>query len=191
VHFLPGAVLARAVPVGCFVGTWRAMGTQMSAELLAEAELGRWDWAALREADGNATLIPVALREMLASTSPEEVEPAYWRIENHVVVQGQLYQAAVQVAGVILAALACVDRPRWVRVSLLELLFQIVNGSPHESEVAVGFGDLAEACRAAARQGLWVLYRELLDGERAAAKEILEVVEVESDRLLTVLSRLA
>jgi hypothetical protein len=166
------------------------MESAMSAEYLGELELSRWDWSALRAVSGHAGLVPDALRAMFKSTTPEEAKSAYWRLENYVVVQGQLSEAAVPVVSVVLAALAWPDRPRWVRISLLELLFQIVNGYSDQSEVALGSDDLDESCKASARQGLWVLYRELVDGERAAAKDVLEVIEVDHDRLVAVLASL-
>jgi hypothetical protein len=45
---------------------------------------------------------------------------------------------------------------------------------------------LAERCRAKAREGLWIFYKELVDGDGTdseAAFEILERIETDSSRL--------
>jgi hypothetical protein len=166
------------------------MTNAISTELLAELELERWDWTRLRQAGGNAGHVPGAIRALLNSRSPEELDEPYWKLENHIVVQGRLYQAALPAVSVLIAALACPERPDWVRIGLLDLLFQLVNGTSDESEVANGLGDLAITCKQAARQGLWVLYRELLEGEQDAAKDVLEEIEEDHDRLAAVLAAL-
>jgi hypothetical protein len=162
----------------------------MSAEHLAELELNRWDWSRFRQATGNAGHVPGAIRALLDSGTPDDVDIPYWKLENHIVVQGQLYQAALPAVSVLIAALTWTERPSWVRVGVLDLLFQLVNGTAHESEVTANGIDLAESCKQAARQGLWVLYRELLDGERDAAKDVLFEIERNHDRLAAVLQTL-
>ena len=100
-----------------------------------------------------------------------------------------MFDASVFLVSALVAAL--VDpRPRHVRIAVLDLLFQIVCGEPHEEEIARGNHDLTERCREAARQGLWILYRELLTGERDAARDVLEVIEHDSARLLTFLEKM-
>lgn len=143
---------------------------------IAEVEMGRIAWGDLRTAGGFASSIPRALADLYVASTPEQAQDAYWRLENHVVVQGQLYQAAEQVVSVLLAVLS-EERPRYVRISSLELLFQIVVGEPHVQELALGNANLAERCKNKAREGLWTLYKELHQGEREAAREVLEVIE--------------
>ena len=163
----------------------------MGTELLAELELDRWDWSGLRQATGGASHVPAAIRALLSSASPDDLDEPYWLLENHVVSQGRLYQAALPVVSVLIAALTCADRPIWVRTGLLDLLFQLVNGTADESEVGIGEQDLALACKQAARQGLWVLYRELMDGDQDAAKDVLCEIEDDHARLIAVLATLA
>jgi len=153
---------------------------------LVEVELQRTDWSGVREAAGPATAIPHAIRSLLIAATPEDVRPPYWELENHVVLQGQLFEAAADVVPVLLAALVD-ERPRHVRIAVLELLFQIVTGEPHVEEVERGNADLTETCRARAREGLWLLYRELVEGERDAARDVLQAVETDSARLMAFL----
>jgi hypothetical protein len=118
----------------------------------------------------------------LSAATPGEADAAYWKLENHVVVQGQLFQAAESVVPVLLAALV-EPRPEHVRASVLELLFQILAGHADETEVALSNGGVADACKARAREGLWVLYGELQFGHREAAIECIELIETDPTRL--------
>ncbi len=147
-----------------------------------KAELSRYPWAQLHEASGPAVEIPGSLEEMFTADSPDAVKAAYWKLENHVVVQGQLFNVAPPVVSVLLAALLD-HSPSFVRIGILELLFQILNGESHSSEREQ---DLSDTCRQLARAGLWLLYAELkaeLPGQRAAAIEILELIETDASRL--------
>lgn len=155
----------------------------MNAKQLVEVEVLRQDWSFLRQASGTADGIPDALRQLIWAQSPEEVQAAYWRLENHVVVQGQLFESAVSTTHVLMAALVSQDRPDFVRIGVLELLFQIVSGESDESEVARGLVDLGEQCRRAARAGLWLLYREMTEGQMDGAREVIAIIEHEPNRL--------
>ena len=163
----------------------------MDTEALAEIELARWDWSRLRQATGPATHVPGSIRAMLSAATPDELDEYYWELENHVVIQGRLFQAAPPVVAVLMAALTCAERPSWVRIGVLDLLFQLVIGTSHESEIANGSHLLGATCKKTVRHGLWVLYRELIEGERDAARDILDQVEEDRDRLVAVLAQLS
>lgn len=145
-------------------------------------ELNRHPWEDLREIAGSAGNVRGSLRRMLTAATPTDAEKAYWELENHVVVQGQLFESAERVVPVLLAALLD-ESPPHVRISILELLFQIVSGEAHPEEENQQIGD---KCRQRAREGLWLLYRELscsLKGQREAAVEVLEVLETDMHRV--------
>lgn len=146
-----------------------------------ELEISRHPWATLRKLNGTAEHIGSALFELTYAADTDAAKAAYWKIENSAVVQGQLFESAMHVIPCLLALLL-EERLRCIRISALELLFQIVAGEADEEEVSRGNADLGDACRAKAREGLWLLYRELLMGEREAAREILEVIDPEVDR---------
>ncbi|MET7460418.1 hypothetical protein [Nonomuraea sp. NPDC005501] len=124
---------------------------------------------------------------MLAATTADEVERYYWQLENRAVVQGQLYSAAPPLTSVLIAALLD-DIARPARIGALDLLYQLVKGTPHPDE-AESHPNLGEECRARAYEGIWILYKELLYGEAGAAKDVLEVVEHDPDRLHWFLTR--
>jgi hypothetical protein len=155
---------------------------------LAEIEIARIEWSSLRELTGTAEKIPAALLDLLSAPTESAANAAYWRLENHVVVQGQLFQAAEAVVSVLLAGLSQ-SRAQHIRSSVLELLFQILAGHPDESEMASNDG-LGEACKAKAREGLWILYQEMAVGEREAAKECIELIETDKKRLQDFLDNL-
>jgi hypothetical protein len=151
-----------------------------------EIELQRTNWEQVLEASGPATNIPIALREFLTSKDAEECERAYWQLEGNIVVSGHVYEAAFYAVPVLLLALLKKDRPEYVRVWILELLFQIVNGySLDEDKV-----DYHERCITAAREGLWILYDNYIDEILSTEKDgfdlivrIIKLVEVDQSRL--------
>ena len=144
-------------------------------QLLATVELRRHDWAKFRVADNKPLDVPLYLEGLIGAESSDAAEAHYWGLENEVVIQGQLYNSAVPVTSVIMACL-CDDLTRPARTWLMELLFQIVNGESIDDETEFGNANLGDQCRAVAREGLWVLYRELHYGDVRAAKAILDVL---------------
>lgn len=156
---------------------------------LAEIEIARTPWNTLRVMMGTAEHVPAALRQLLSATTAAEGDAAYWKLENRVVVQGQLYNSAEFVVPVLLAALL-EPRPRHTTIGILELLFQIVSGQSHEDEVLLGCADLGDRCKARAREGIWVLYGELMHGLRESAQEIVAVIETDPTRLDAIVKQL-
>lgn len=162
----------------------------MSRKLIVDAAIARYDWGKMQEADGPAIRIPTAFVELIDSTGTEVAKKAYWKLENHVVLQGSLFEASVSVVSLIGAALAEPNRPKWVKIALLDLLFQIVDGESHSDEVARGLPDLGQRCRNEAKKLLWILYGIFQDGELwDAAREIIERID-DDHVLLTNLDRL-
>jgi len=162
----------------------------MCRKLIVDAAIARYDWSNLREANGTAAGIPTAFIELLDSAGPEDSVKAYWKLENHVVLQGALFEASVGTVSLIGAAMVEPERPKWVRIQLLELLFQIVMGESHPEEVNRGFANLREECHNEANKLLWILYGIFQDGELwHAAREIIEIID-ENDELLKTLDNL-
>lgn len=83
------------------------------------------DWSKIKTAHGYATLIPAALKE-LTSLDADERHSGYWGIDNYVILQGDLHEAAYYVIEPILEILEnknCIDYG-----TPLELLIQIAYG---------------------------------------------------------------
>jgi hypothetical protein len=129
------------------------------------------DWSCLRGATANGEGVRHAIAQLLASDSGDAAQRAYWCIENHAFIQGELFEVSEACSSVLVSALAD-PREKWIRIAVLELLFQILSG--HASATLHTPLDLVQRCREAVREGLWLLLREVLAGEREAALDVLE-----------------
>ena len=147
---------------------------EMSADECVKRLIAGTKWSDLQSASGTAEGVTAALQSMIFAATAEDVESVYWQLENVVVVSGGVYESAVAVVPVILAALMDANRPSFIRIGLLELLFQIVHSETRFDANTVG---VHIRCRDAARSGLWLLYREMVYGITQAAREIIEVLE--------------
>ena len=142
---------------------------------IAEKLISQIEWDSYTEIAGPALHIGAALLELLSSNDAASAETAYWKIENHVVVQGSLFSSAAPVTRVLVAAL--IDSPPpYIRISILDLLYQILSGwSPEEND------RLVQECRRFAIEGFWLLVREYVYGPRDAAMDVLEILDTDFD----------
>lgn len=141
---------------------------------LAERLMETIDWSRLRSANGDGEGVRHAIGQLLASDCGDAAQQAYWGIENHAFVQGELFEVSEACSSVLVASLAD-SRERWVRIAVLELLFQIVSGHASSTPSTPDSPrDLARRCHEAVREGLWLLFREALMGERDAALDVLD-----------------
>lgn len=138
---------------------------------VAESLMETIDWSRLRSANGNGERVRHAMGQLLASDSGDAAQQAYWGIENHAFVQGELFEVSEACSSVLVASLAD-PREMWVRLAVLELLFQIVSG--RASSTPDTPPDLERRCHEAVREGLWLLFREALTGQRDAALDVLD-----------------
>ncbi len=154
----------------------------MTTSNMAERLLASTNWSNLHAMSGGGERVHRALCELLASEDGEAAQRAYSGIENHAFVQGELFEVTEACSSVLVASL--VDtREKWVRVAVLDLLFQILSGYPSTSPGTPS--DIVQRCHRVAREGLWLLYREAICGEREAAFDVLEQLgEAEKARRL-------
>jgi len=167
------------------------MGRQVG--WLVEELLKSREWGSLRWSGGYATELPAGLKRLIVAKNEQEAKEAYWSIDNAVVVQGQLFEAAEFLVAPLLAALAD-DLSDSARLRVLDLLFEIGSGVPDESEVARGNVGLGERCRRAVCEGVWLIYEQLYSVEERVRKTALEIVaDLEADefRRLVVLKAIA
>lgn len=148
---------------------------------IAAVLLDSIDWSCLTVCgDKAADDVPRAFRALLDSQNSTQAEQAYWRIDNNVVVQGNVYDSAPAAVAVILSALTDFQRPIHVQVCLLELLAQIVFGSVSGIEEVPSDCQLEHACLEAAREGIWTLYKLVscfATKHREIAEAALDVLE--------------
>ena len=147
---------------------------------LVEAELIRHPWSSLEVLGGFATDVPRRIRVLLTATSAAEAKSAYWKLENHIVVQGGVFEAASHSMQVFLAALANNELPFFVKVAVFELCFQILNGMDESDSE---WDNIERRCREVALEGIWLFYRELLGEHHDAVREIIELIDPEPSRL--------
>jgi hypothetical protein len=93
------------------------------------------DWSMLRQASGTSEHVPGALRELLSLDSGLR-KKAYWQLDNYVVLQGSLYEAAPFVVRALLQTWPEDDA---VKDRLYDLLVELANGGAPE-EMAVTWG---------------------------------------------------
>jgi hypothetical protein len=106
-------------------------------------EFERYDWSQLR-ASRTARDVPSAINALLGASNEEDADRAYWKIDNVVVVQGSLFEAAIPTTACLLVGLVqCneIARPR-----VLELLVQLTAGEDSPEEVKLGRQGIAEEC---------------------------------------------
>lgn len=101
-------------------------------------------WSRIKCQVGYASHVPTAVRDLL-SDDLKTVKAAYWRLENHVVVSGMLYEAAAYLPEILIEALDLTPH----KEDILELLFQIGNGYSLENP-----DELRRTCYTAVTTGL-------------------------------------
>ncbi|MEV7228788.1 hypothetical protein AB0M79_17450 [Polymorphospora sp. NPDC051019] len=149
----------------------------------------RFDWSGLRcGCDQGARHVPSSFAALVAAQTEEEADGAGLR--NHIEVQSMLFESAVPVVSMILAALdeeLLTDAARW---GLLYLLMVLVLGESEHVEVLSGRPDLELECRDAARDGIPLLYEELrkerVRGRAEYAICILEALGEDRDELIAI-----
>lgn len=146
---------------------------------IAERLLNTIQWQTLKSATGSGERIREALLSLLSAENPEAANAAYWRIENQAFIQGELFEVAEACATVLTASLLDPRAP-WVRIASLEILFQVLSGYTSNNNNTPE--DLKERCVRSVRDGLWLIVREAIDGQRDSAMELLELLN-ESHRL--------
>jgi hypothetical protein len=89
------------------------------------ARLDQIPWSELQQAHGHAGHVPAAVRGLL-SEDEREVTAAYWRLDNAVVLQSDLYEAAAYLPDILIELLDHATPAG--KAAILNLLFEIGNG---------------------------------------------------------------
>lgn len=151
-----------------------------------------WDkslaWSSFATATGLASDVPEALTALWRATSDSEAQVAYWRLDNVVVVQGSVYEAARHVidACVRIAVLGGTLQRRWG----MELLLQIAGGWTDPGELERLDADVASECRQRLRRSLEAIYGLLADEDANVRELAAEVIAQVEDRRETFDDRL-
>jgi hypothetical protein len=115
--------------------------------MIWEAMRHTWsDLAALRTAD----VVPRAIEQLLESTNEDDARIAFELINNNVVVQGAILEAAPPTAACLVIALTCCSPI--ARINILELLNDLCGGNVSPQEEAEGY-PLQHKCLQEIRKG--------------------------------------
>lgn len=136
-------------------------------------ELKFFEWDRLRAA-GSAEEIPIAIEALLGAETAQAAEEAYWRIDNVVIVQGALFQAALPTLRCLLVGLHQCTRVS--REFVLELICQIASGELAPREFEEGNSNLISDC-----------HRELLTATSTFFALIENATENEKDLCVDIL----
>jgi hypothetical protein len=118
---------------------------------------------------------------LIAAETDDDALRSYWELDNRVVVQGQLFEAAVELIPALLVGLSA-NLKEPARYWLMELVLQIADGESHSSEPDPNLGD---AARGALREGLWVIYAQMQQGSprvRATAVDLVALLDPKTER---------
>jgi len=134
-------------------------------------------WDQLKQAHGGAHHVPEALRGLM-SKSMDTCNTSYWKLDNHVVVQSDLYESAFYVVPFLLEIL---NSPECVRRDLVyNLLYEIGNGYAPTTILCQddtgSFLSLQEACRERVAGGIEIYLKEVEELNSEARTNALELL---------------
>jgi hypothetical protein len=146
------------------------------------------DWSKLRSMLSDSSFVPTAILGMCNAPTEAEATTAYWKLDNHVVVQGQLFQASEYVAAELVVRICTGQVTSFGMGFVIDLLVEIVYGESDESEIALGNDALGDRCRANVLSHVDCFYKlsagHASDRVRAGALDILDFVETDRGRLI-------
>lgn len=147
-------------------------------------ELSRHDWASLSCGCGRtAWHVPEDFARYMEAAPAQAAEySSPDGLDGHVIIQSNIFESAIPAANVLLAALSSdcsIEQSR----RLVSRLCGLISAETHHSEVAAGRADLESRVRGVAREGIWVLYRELVEHASVSALFALEYIESDEERL--------
>jgi len=152
---------------------------------LVEVEARRYNWGALGcGCLSTAAHLGTELVEL--ARAQNAAEASQYHIEDHILRAVYLTAPAVPTASVVLAALTG-DISDAARHVFFDLLLALAAGEGTALDPDLAGRDLVEECRAAIRNGLWILYAEVMHpvsvDTASNAFETLSLVEEDPDRL--------
>jgi len=136
----------------------------------------RWD--EMRSLNGSAEHVPAALRDLL-SDNLDVINRAYWKLDNHVVVQADLFEAAYYVIPILLQMLR--EGIDTGRIRVYDLLFEICNGHGQCGEMLkTAHGEellLRVACRQEIRRGIELFEADLHNQDEEFSRNARDLLE--------------
>jgi hypothetical protein len=141
------------------------------------------DWAALRTAHGDAAHVPDAL-DRLRSDDEDTRKAAYWQLDNYVVLQGTLFEAAPFVADELIRMLHS-ELSDPTKILVYRLLFEIRNGYAPDIDTVTRDGrsvPLREACQQTVSTALLSYRADLVAADASLRNEAVDLLASMEDR---------
>jgi len=155
------------------------------------SDIEKIDWSILKQAHGDSSHVPTAIKGLISSDIKEQ-ESSYWKLDNHVVLQGDIYQAAFYVIPFLIEILK--SSIFHGRGYVYDLLFEIANGYAPEEVLCDYDGKmypLTEACKKAIADDFDVFVAEVanqLSDYRENALDLLISLEDNKEGIVAELS---
>lgn len=140
------------------------------------------DWTRVQTSTGGGEQVPDRLLALVQSADALEAEQSYWRLDNHVVVQGRAYRSAALLLPSLMVASTSPAIARAARRWVVELLTEIALARPHEDEPDPS--NVATSIADSLAMGRWTVYGLLADPDdhiSRAAAEIIRRIEPDGD----------
>ena len=144
-------------------------------------ELERPKWSELRTLIGFADFVPNSLRKLTDATTTEEIYEAYWNLDNRIVVQGSLFEAAEYVIPILLNMLQNASDP--IKASILELLIQMADGWNDKTEVSLGNTWLKDRCHREVQRGIAIFVFHLNSESADIREHCVELIGLTEDNV--------
>ena len=144
-----------------------------------QQELSGVNWSEKSVASGKADKVPAALAGLL---SPDENlrNRSYWQLDNEIVLQSDLYEAAYFVIPFLIRCLS--EKVAHGRDRIYDLLYEIAHGHAPTSLVCrTKEGDeisLEDACAREVNKGLEMYLRDTTDANPLIAEKAKELIEL-------------
>ncbi len=129
---------------------------------MSKYSVSQLPWNKLSSANGTCGHYPEVFKD-LVSDDPKKREGAYWQLDNHAVLQGEIYEVAPYVVDILVGVLqscqSCSGRAR-----IYEFLIEIAYGDAMASAISCYPGKevpLKEACNLALGQGIDIYLTDL------------------------------
>ena len=136
--------------------------------------LARQPWTQLRTTTGSAADVPARFLELVRGIDEAETERLYWRLDNHVVVQGRAFETSAALLPAIFVAISATATSFFARRWLVELLTEIVLARGHEDEPNPAA--IEQAISSSVVRSLWIVYGLLASDDAIIRRAALEIV---------------
>ncbi len=152
--------------------------------------LDKLDWSSYLQAHGNAGHVPNAIRGLISDV-PAEREQAYWKLDNYIVLQSDLYESALYVIPFLIEILK--SKFSLGRGRIYDLLYEIGNGAAPDT-VRVYYNNshmsLQSACHLVISEQINIYLDEIENVNSNVREKALELMYLLSDCKAEILPRL-